>query len=309
MLPKKIFIQEVGVRDGIQREASLVPTERKIKWVTELRSSGLDIIQLGAFVKADKVPQMADTEELFRHFSAQSAGPGAARFSALVLNEKGLERGLKCGVEFFCMGSSASETHSRENTGMGSEEAARRVAAMVRAALQAGKTVQASVQSAFGCGYEGPVPEEKVLATAKLYLEAGAHNVGLFDTAGHATPPQVRKLFTALAKLEPKAELSCHFHNAYAMALTNCCYALEAGVTYFETSFGGLGGCPFIKLPSGNACTEDFVHTVQRLGLRRDINLKAVISVARDAETFFGRQLPGSIMKSGSIVDFKSVKK
>ncbi|OIO00022.1 MAG: hydroxymethylglutaryl-CoA lyase [Elusimicrobia bacterium CG_4_10_14_0_2_um_filter_56_8] len=307
-LNKDIILQEVGIRDGIQGEPAIVPTEKKIKWAEELLCSGIDIIQLGSFVRAEKVPQMADTEILFRHFSGAAGKPGAAKFSGLVLNEKGLERGLKCGVEIFCMGSSASETHSRENTGMGADEAAGRIAAMAKEALSAGKTVQASVQSAFGCGYEGPVPAEKVLAIVKTYLEAGVLNVGLSDTAGHAHPLQVREMFAAVAKLEPKAELSCHFHNAYALGLANCCFALEAGVRYFETSLGGLGGCPFIKLPSGNVCTEDFVHTVQRIGLREDINLEALIAVARDAEAFFGRTLPGAVMKHGSIVGFKGKK-
>ena len=302
---KNIFLQEVGIRDGIQGEAAIVPTERKIQWVTELLDSVIDIIQLGAFVRAGKVPQMADTETLFRHFRGQGGKPGTAKFSALVLNEKGLERGMQCGVEIFCMGSSASETHSRENTGMGADEAAGRIAAMAGSALKAGKAVQASVQSAFGCGYEGPVPEEKVLAIVKQYFEVGVRNVGLSDTAGHANPLQVREMFTAISKLEPEAELSCHFHNAYALGLANCCFALEAGVTYFETSLGGLGGCPFTRLPSGNVCTEDFVHTLQRMGLREDIKLEALIAVARDAAVFFDRQLPGSIMKTGSIVGFK----
>lgn len=305
---KKIFFQEVGLRDGIQNESAIVPTEQKIKWVKELLGSGIDQIQLGSFVRADKVPQMADTEELFKYFEGQGGKPGTAELSALVLNEKGLERGMKCGVEVFCMGSSASETHSRENTGMGADEAAERIAAMAKEALKAGKKVRASVQSAFGCGYEGPVPAEKVLAIVKKYLGAGVRNVGLSDTAGHANPHQVGRLFTAVAELDPAAELSCHFHNAYALGLANCCFALAAGVTYFETSIGGLGGCPFIKRPSGNVCTEDLVHTFQRMEIRKDIKLEAIISVAREASAFFKRELPGTIMKTGSIVGFKGEK-
>lgn len=305
---KRIYFQEVGLRDGIQVEAALVPTERKIQWITELLGTGIDQIQLGAFVRADKVPQMADTEELFKHFQGQGGEPGNAELSALVLNEKGLERGLNCGVEVFCMGSSASDTHSRENTGMGADEAADRVAVMIKETLKAGKKVRASVQSSFGCGYEGPISEEKVLDIVKKYLDAGARNVGLSDTAGHANPVQVGRMFTAVAALDPAAELSCHFHNAYALGLTNCCFALAAGVTYFETSIGGLGGCPFIERPSGNVCTEDLVHTFQRMGIRKDVKLEAIISVARDAAAFFNRELPGVIMKNGSIVDFKGTK-
>lgn len=301
---KKIHLQEVGLRDGIQHEEKLVPAAVKITWAERLLASGLDLVQLGAFVRADKVPQMADAEELFKHFLGRDPKL-ASRLVALVLNEKGLERGMKCGVQVFCVGSSASETHSRENTGMGSEEAARRVAATAREAIKTGKKVHASVHSSFGCGYEGPVPAEKVLSVAKTYLEAGVSSIGLSDTAGHANPPQVKALFTALARLAPGLPLSCHFHNAYGTGLANCFAALEAGVTWFDTSVGGLGGCPFIKLPSGNVCTEDFVHTLQRMGVRKDLDLEEMISVARAASKFFGRELPGAVMKTGSIVDFR----
>ncbi|MDA8131504.1 MAG: hydroxymethylglutaryl-CoA lyase [Elusimicrobia bacterium] len=300
---KKIHLQEVGLRDGIQHEEKLVPAGTKIRWAERMLAAGLDLVQLGSFVRADKVPQMADTGELFKHFLGRDPKL-ASRLSALALNEKGLERGMKCGVQVFCVGSSASETHSRENTGMGTEEAALRVAAMAREALNAGKTVHASVHSSFGCGYEGPVPAEKVLSVVKTYLEAGVGSIGLSDTAGHANPPQVKELFSAVARLAPGLPLSCHFHNAYGTGMANCFAALETGVTWFDTSAGGLGGCPFIKLPSGNVCTEDFVHTLQRMGLRKDVDLEELISVARAASAFFGRELPGAVMKTGPIPGF-----
>lgn len=300
-----IFIHEVGPRDGLQAESILVPLEEKIHWIEGLSSAGVDIIQLGSFVNPEKVPQMADTDALFRHFSANK--PAGVVFSGLVLNEKGLERGLACGVELFCMGVSASETHSRKNTGMSPDEALGRILAMAKEALRAGKKVQASVQSAFGCGFEGPIEREKVLAIVKAYLEAGIRNLSLADTAGHAQPQQVEELYSAIRALEPSVELACHFHNTYGLGLANCYAALSSGVTYFESAFGGLGGCPFTKLPAGNVSTEDLVHTLQRMGLRKDINLEALLAVARQVSAFFGRELPGFILKSGSIVDFKGM--
>lgn len=300
---EQLYIHEVGPRDGLQAEKTTVPLEEKIRWIEGLFASGVDIIQLGSFVNPEKVPQMADTDALFRHFAARK--PAHVTLSGLVLNEKGLERGLACGVEMFCMGVSASETHSQKNTGMTPAEAQARIIPMAKQALAAGKKVQASVQSAFGCGFEGPIPAAKVLDIVKAYLDAGIRNISLADTAGHAQPAQVEDLYGEIRRLDPQVELACHFHNTYGLGLANCYAALKSGVTYFESAFGGLGGCPFTKLPAGNVSTEDLVHTFQRMGLRKDIRLDVLLDVARQVSAFFGRELPGFILKSGSIVDFQ----
>jgi hydroxymethylglutaryl-CoA lyase len=165
--------------------------------------------------------------------------------------------------------------------------------------------VQASVQSAFGCGFEGPIAQEKVLDIVKAYLDAGVRNISLADTAGHAQPQQVEDLYGAILGLDPEVELAGHFHNTYGLGLANCYAALKSGVTYFESALGGLGGCPFTKLPAGNVCTEDLVHSLQRMGLRKDIKLEVLLDVASQVSTFFDRELPGFVLKSGSIVDFK----
>ncbi len=297
-----ILIHEVGPRDGLQAEKVAVPLAEKIRWIEGLFTSGIDIIQLGSFVNPEKVPQMADTDALFSHFNAAGVKPESIILSGLVLNEKGLERGLACGVEMFCMGVSASETHSRKNTGMSSAEALGRIIPMAKTALSAGKRVQASVQSAFGCGFEGHVPADRVLGMVKAYLGAGIRNISLADTAGHAHPRQVEELYSAIHQLDPAVEMACHFHNTYGLGLANCFTALRCGVTSFETAFGGLGGCPFTKLPAGNVCTEDLVHTLQRMGMRNDIHLDELIAVARQVSAYFNRDLPGYIMKTGSII-------
>lgn len=299
----KIFIHEVGPRDGLQAEKAIVPFDEKIRWIEGVCVAGVDIIQLGSFVHPDKVHQMADTDALFRHSVANK--PANVILSGLVLNEKGLERGFACGVEMFCMGVSASEAHSRKNTGMGTSEALERIIPMAKLAMTAGKMVQASVQSAFGCGYEGPIAGQKVLDLVKAYLDAGIRNISLADTAGHAQPQQVEELYGAIQTLDPEVELACHFHNTYGLGLANCYAALRSGVSYFESAFGGLGGCPFTKLPAGNVPTEDLVHTLQRMGLCRDIKLSALLEVAHRVSAYFGRELPGLIVRSGSIVDFK----
>jgi hydroxymethylglutaryl-CoA lyase len=305
----RIFIHEVGPRDGLQSESLIVPVEERIRWIATIIDSGLDIVQLGSFVNPRKVPQMADTEALFEHFAGSAQMPKTALLSALVLNEQGLERGLRCNVDLFCMGVSASMTHSVKNTGMTPAEALPRITAMAKMAMAAGKRVQASVQSAFGCGYEGPIAAVRVLDIVKAYLAAGIRNISLADTAGHAQPLQVEELFGAIRKLDTDVDLACHFHNTYGLGLANCIAAIRSGVSYFESAFGGLGGCPFTKLPAGNVSTEDLVHSLQRMGLRGDINLDALLSTARQVSAFFDRELPGLVMRSGSIVGFKGQSK
>lgn len=300
---EKVLIHEVGPRDGLQVEKAIVPQETKIAWIDALAESGVDIIQVGSFVHPEKVPQMADTDDIFRHYQT----PGSRKadgmvLSALVLNERGLDRALACGVDLICMGVSASETHSRKNTRMTTDEALDRIIPMAKNALDAGRAVQVSVQSAFGCGFEGAIDEERVLGIVSRYLDAGLNQISLADTAGHAWPEQVERLFSRIRALAPDLRLACHFHNTYGLGLANCYAALRSGVVSLESAFGGLGGCPFTKLPSGNVSTEDLVHALQRAGKRREIRLDRLLALAREVSAFFDRDLPGFVYKSGSIV-------
>jgi hydroxymethylglutaryl-CoA lyase len=299
-----IRIHEVGPRDGLQAESTVVPAEVRIRWIESIINSGIDVIQLGSFVNPQKMPQMAETDALFRHVSGANK-PANVVLSALVLNEKGLERGLACNVDMFCMGVSASPTHSMKNTGMTPSEALPRIINMAKQAQAAGKRVQASVQSAFGCGYVGSISPAAVLDIVKAYVDAGIRSISLADTAGHAHPSQVEDLFGGVRHLDAGVELACHFHNTYGLGLANCLAALKSGVTSFESAFGGLGGCPFTKVPAGNVSTEDLVHSFQRMGLRTDIDLEALLGAARQVGEFFGRELPGLVLRSGSIVGFR----
>ena len=295
-----VMLHEVGLRDGLQIETQAVPTDLKLQWIARLAGSGLRMIQVGSFVNPQKVPQRADTDELFRRLAADGRPPGVV-YSGLVLNERGLERGLACGVDYFCMGVSASETHSRKNTGMSTDEAAGRIVAMGQAAAAAGKGVQVSVQSAFGCGYEGAVPPSRVLDLVRRFLDAGLTAISLADTAGHASPAQVETLFGAVRRLDDGLTMTCHFHDTYGLGLANAYAAFRAGVTGFESAFGGLGGCPFTAIAAGNVCTEDLAHLLSRMGADAGIDIAAVSGVTRDAAAFFGRTLPGIVHRTGPI--------
>ena len=226
---KDVKIHEVGLRDGLQMEKSVVDTEVKIGWIEQLLGTGVDVIQVGSFVHPEKVPQMKDTDDLFNHFFKNGKGDSAAVLSGLVLNERGMERGLKCGVELFCLGVSTSETHSMKNTGMSVDDAVRRIIAMAKEIAGSGKPVQASVQSAFGCGFEGRIDENKVIDIVKQYLDAGIERISLADTAGHGDPQQVELLIGKILKLDAGVELAVHFHNTYGMALANAYVAVQNG--------------------------------------------------------------------------------
>jgi len=296
----RIILHEIGMRDGLQIEKRVVPTATKIAWLDLLIASGVDVIQVGSFVHPDKVPQMADSDELFKLLTSAPARPRPL-LSGLVLNEKGLDRALACGVEHICLGVSASDTHSRKNAGMGTAEAVDRIVPTAKRALAAGRTVQVSVQSAFGCGLEGPISETRVLDIVRSYLEAGLRTISLADTAGHALPSQVRDLYGAVLALDSSIVAACHFHDTYGLAMTNTLAALEAGVAQVESAFGGLGGCPFTAVTGGNLCTEDFAYYLQRSGQRTDIGLDRMVAVTSDASAFFGRSLPGTLYRIGAI--------
>lgn len=290
-----VKIHEVGLRDGLQMESEPVPTITKVQWAGILAESGIDIVQLGSFVNPKVLPQMADTDELF--LELKNSKKNDVQFSGLVLNEKGFERAVKAGVDLICMGVSASETHSKKNTGMTVNEALERIIAIAKEAMKLGKEIQVSVQSAFGCGYEGEISESRVYGIVERYFAEGINKVSLADTSGYAYPSKVERMYQTLQKMNPNADFAAHFHNTFGLGIVNCYVAIQNGVKSIETAFGGLGGCPFTKQPAGNVCTEDFVYMLQRMGFRRDINIGKIISVTKYACGFFVKDLPGYLYK------------
>lgn len=296
---KHFVVHEIGPRDGLQMEQRVVPIDIRESWIRRAIASGVDIVQVGSFVHPEKVPQMVGSEDLFRRILSDKSS--STILSGLALNERGLERGMECGVEMFCLGASASETHSRKNSGMPTMKALRCVIDAAGQAVAAGKKVQVSVQSAFGCGFDGLVPEQRVLEMVAAYVDAGLLNISLADTSGFAHPAQVERMFSAILELDPGIECTCHFHDNYGLGMANIMAAMRVGVTSIETSFAGLGGCPFTKEAAGNVATEDFVNALHLQGMREDIDLDCLISLATDVARHFGREMPGSIYKTNSI--------
>lgn len=300
-MKKQIIIHEVGLRDGLQSIDQIVDTQKKIEWINKIIQSGIKFIQIGSFVNPKIMPQMADTDQLFEEIRNIKDLPNDLVLTALVLNEKGLERAIEAKVDKVLMGVSASETHSMKNTKMTVAEATQRIIAMAKDCKQNGRDVQVSVQSAFGCGFEGKIPLERVLSIVEKYLENNLTNISLADTAGHANPNMVKEYFESIKKLDENVELACHFHNTYGMGMVNIQAAIDCGVKYIETSFGGLGGCPFTKVPAGNVATEDLVHYLWRQGYEIDIKLDILIELAKDVENYLGYKLPGYVYKTGKI--------
>lgn len=294
----EIKIHEVGLRDGLQNESKILDLKTKIEWAAKLAHTGIDILQVGSFVHPGKVPQMADTGLVMDYFKTYKP---AITLSALVLNEKGLQRALESQVEMICMGVSASQTHSMKNTGMRTENALEKITSMALEAKGDGCQVQVSVQSAFGCGFEGKIKENTVLSIIESYFQAGLFNISLADTAGHAFPQQVEKIIKQIYHMNKDANLTVHFHNTYGLGIANCYTAMNCGVSTFETAFGGFGGCPFTKVAAGNVSTEDFVHLLHRNGFRKDIQIDLINEVSRSAEEFFEKRLQSYVYYTGIV--------
>jgi hydroxymethylglutaryl-CoA lyase len=271
-----ILISEVGPRDGLQSVAACMPTADKLRWISALHAAGLREIEVGSFVPARLLPQLADTAEVVAHALKL---PGLTVL-ALVPNLRGAEAALAAGVHKITVPVSASPAHSLANVRKSPQAMVEEVrlidALRRRVAPQVG--LEAAISTAFGCTLQGAVPEDEVIRLAVQCAAAGADDVGLSDTTGHANPAQVRRLFTRLrAKIGNQAG-AAHMHNTRGLGLANCLAAYEAGVRTFDASLGGLGGCPYAPGASGNVVTEDLVFMFEAMGLATGIDLGRLIA-------------------------------
>lgn len=292
-VPLAVTLIEVGLRDGIQREAQCIPTEMKVEFATRLADAGLKHIQVSSFVHPKIVPQMADAEEVFARLPDRKD----VVFSALVLNKKGLERAIAAGVRQIEMGVPASEALAQKNANTTIEEGLAEVAEMVRIAHDHGMRVRAGVQAAFGCPYEGKIDPVRVVSMARRFLAMGVDELALADSAGLGNPQSVRRLVQEVLPLAGDVPLVLHLHDTRGQGLANLLSALKSGVTMFDTSFGGLGGCPFIPSAKGNIPTEDTAHMLHEMGIHTGIDVLAVATLSRRMETFLGKDLPAKMHK------------
>lgn len=274
--PEQVLISEVGPRDGLQSVSSTMPTQDKFRWIDALVAAGVREIEVASFVPARLLPQMADAAEVV----AYAARIPGLTVMALVPNLRGAEAALRAGVHKLTMPVSASHAHSLANVRKTPEEMVEQVHAIatLRDELAPHVKLEAGISTAFGCTLQGLVPEDDVIRLALMCVEAGADESGLSDTVGHANPAQVRRLFRRLrAELGEKAG-AAHMHNTRGLGLANCLAAWDEGVRTFDSSLGGLGGCPYAPGASGNVVTEDLVFMFEAMGLRTGIDLEKIIA-------------------------------
>jgi hydroxymethylglutaryl-CoA lyase len=294
-LPKRVTISEVGTRDGFQIEPEFIPTEQKIEVVNRLSACGLPRIEVTSFVHPKAVPQLKDAAEVMARITRR---PGTV-YAALVPNDKGASRAVDAGVDEIHTVVSASESHNLANVNMTIAESLEKLRAVAEVAQRASVPVVAGISTSFGCPFEGEVSLDHLESMVARLADLGARGIALADTTGMANPAQVTRTLERLMPKFPGVEWTLHTHDTRAMAIPNILAAMGCGVTSFDASIGGLGGCPFAPGASGNVCTEDLVHCLHAMGVETGIDLDRLIETSRYVEQVVGRTLPGQIIKAG----------
>lgn len=296
-LPKRVTVVEVGPRDGLQNEAAFVPTDQKIELIERLSETGLKRIEITSFVHPKAIPQLQDSEELVKRIQSK---PGII-YSTLVPNEKGLERALAAGVKEIGLFVSASETHNQKNVRMPIADSLKGFRHIAEKALANGIRMRGYVVTAFGCPLEGRIAPEKVEFIIDAYRSLGVHEIALGDTTGMANPVLVSQLVERVRSRLGETDLALHFHDTRGAALANILAALQEGVSTFDGSIGGLGGCPYAPGASGNVATEDLVNMLEEMGIETGVDLNKLIDCARFANKIVGKELPGHLIRSGRV--------
>jgi hydroxymethylglutaryl-CoA lyase len=294
-LPNRVSVYEVSPRDGLQNEPRPVSLEGKLRLIQALLASGLRRIELTSFVSPRWVPQLADAEELVGRIAA----PEGVSFSALCPNAKGFERARAAGLHEIAVFLSASETHNRKNTNKSIAQSLYVFKEVVEPALQAGMRVRGYVSTVWGCPYEGPVNPERALDITERLLDLGCYQVSLGDTIGVGTPLQTRNILERFLMKIPQSQLALHLHDTRGTALANALVGLEMGISDFDASVAGLGGCPYAPGAAGNLATEDLTYMLNGMGIETGLNLEALIEAGRIAEEVVGRPLPGKVHGAG----------
>ncbi len=292
----RVRIVEVGPRDGLQNEPAAIPTEVKVHFIDLLTDAGFSWIEATSFVHPRAVPRMADADEVYRTIARK---PGV-RYVALVPNPRGLDRALAAGVTDLALFVAATESFSRANINRTIGQSLEDAAAVIAGAQSAGVRVRAYVSVAFGCPYEGPVVPSQVVPVAERLFSLGVEEVVLGDTIGVGTPADVRALVDELRKLAPVERWGMHFHDTRGIALANVLASLELGVTRFDSSAGGLGGCPFAGPgTAGNLATEDLVYLLDGMGIEHGVHLEGVLAASRYIVDAVGHPLTSKVFQAG----------
>lgn len=292
-------IVEVGPRDGLQNEAAAVPTAEKVAFVDRLADAGHSMIEVSAFVSPKWVPQMADAAEVFGGITRR---PGV-RYTALVPNLAGLARAHDAKVDEIAIFAAASESFSRRNINQTIEESLATYRAVCHEAKAAGLRVRGYLSTSFGCPFEGTVPPARVADVSARLLDLGVYQVAISDTIGIAHPGQVPEVVGEVTRRVPIAQVALHFHDTRGTALVNVLAGLQEGVTTFDASAGGLGGCPYAPGAAGNLATEDLLYMLDGLGIETGVRLEGVMTASRAIEPLLGHPLPSRVVQAVTASD------
>ncbi len=304
-----VTVYEVGLRDGLQNEKGFIPTEQKRELLDALVGAGLCRLELTSFVSPKWVPQLADAEAFARlvlpaagYSVASPSGPATdgVSLSALVPNGMGLERALACGLPEIAVFLSASETHTQKNINKSIDRALGVIEELIPPALAAGVRVRGYVSTVWGCPYEGTVDPARAIAVAARLAELGCYQISLGDTIGVGNPRQTREIVRRALDVMPLESIALHLHDTRGTALANILAALDLGVRVFDSSIGGMGGCPYAPGAAGNVATEDLVYMLAGIGLETGIDLEKLIEAANVAERLVGHPLPGKVHRAGA---------
>ncbi|MER3117599.1 hydroxymethylglutaryl-CoA lyase [Bacillus subtilis] len=286
--PKKVTIKEVGPRDGLQNEPVWIATEDKITWINQLSRTGLSYIEITSFVHPKWIPALRDAIDVAKGINREKG----VTYAALVPNQRGLENALEGGIDEACVFMSASETHNRKNINKSTYESLHILKQVNNDAQKANLTTRAYLSTVFGCPYEKDVPIEQVIRLSEALFEFGISELSLGDTIGAANPAQVETVLEALLARFPANQIALHFHDTRGTALANMVTALQMGITVFDGSAGGLGGCPYAPGSSGNAATEDIVYMLEQMDIKTNVKLEKLLSAAKWIEEKMGKPLP-----------------
>ena len=292
-LPDRVHITEVGPRDGLQMERRVLSVDQRLDLIEGLVRAGLPGIQVASFVHETRIPQMADAEALIERLPPT----GSVEFSALALNQRGVERACRTAIDWIETSISVNEKHCLENSGMSVTQARKEVIAMIAAAKRAGRKIRGSLQCSFGYTAEMDTPVETLAQMAAILLGEGVDRLVLADTAGLANPLTVTHVLDALIPIAGTVPIGLHLHDTLGLGLANVLTAMRLGITHFDTSLGGLGGCPFIEGASGNIATEDTLHLMNVLGVSTGVPIPPIARWSRRLSRLFGHDLPGKVYR------------
>lgn len=293
-LPAKVSLCEVGPRDGFQYEDTPIPTDLKLEIIQALANAGLERIQAVSFVHPKWVPQMADAEEICRKLPLSSS---EVVYSGLVLNLKGLERALDTDLRQVDISIATNEKHSRDNANLSLDDALQQAVKMVGMARRTNISVQVGFQTVFGYREPGDTPVERVVDLTRRFADLQVESLSYADTTGLANPYLIRKRLEVIQAAAAGIPVVLHLHDTRGLGLANILAALECGITRFDASFGGMGGCPFIPGATGNVATEDLVYMLESMGIETGVELDGIAACSRKMESFLGKQLSGKLYR------------